>query len=422
MPVATISDDRPPQADEFVIWRLATAMSAATTPLEVATALAEQGAAAAGAALSNMAILDRKQSRVHVVHGSTLAPAVAAKWTEFDLDERTPLCAAIQTGLPVLLGSLSAIGEQYPNLVEDTVAASLVATASLALRIKGDDCLGAAGFAWADPQAFDTAQVQRLDLIAQLAAQALDRALLYERERQEESARELAVALLLQEAFLPSTLPAIRRLEIAVAYLPASDAAVGGDWYDAFAVDGGTCLVIGDVSGHGFDAAGAMGQLRYAARAFAYEDSSPASVMNRLNQLVHRSDVDEIASVIIALWEPATRTLRRCNAGHPPALRAGLEEVAYLTPDRGPVLGAAQDWQYHEDVLTLDAGTVLLFYTDGLIETRDDTIDSTMAELKALVADLPVQSLQALCEEVVAWRLQMGPREDDICLLAIRAE
>jgi GAF domain-containing protein len=148
-----------------------------------------------------MAMLEAETNRVRVVHGSVLNPSIAARWAEFHVDDQTPLCDAIRSGLPVLLPSVETLGQRYPNLLADTLAASLSATASLPLHTPNGACLGAIGFGWPRPQAFGPTQVRRLDLIAQMAAQALDRAMLYERERGQPSADERAEAHLLQEAF-----------------------------------------------------------------------------------------------------------------------------------------------------------------------------------------------------------------------------
>ena len=167
------------------LWRWMRVVSGAVTSADVSFAVAEVGAHAADASFANLALLDTEACLpwVRVVHGSFLDSSIAARWIEFPLSAQTPLCEAMQTGLPVLLGSPEIIGERYPNLLADTLAASLSATASLPLYGASGSILGAAGFAWAHPQEFGAEQMRRLDLIAGLAAQALDRALLYERDR-----------------------------------------------------------------------------------------------------------------------------------------------------------------------------------------------------------------------------------------------
>ena len=129
-----------------------------------------------------------------------------------------------------------------------------------------------------------------------------------------------ADARLLQSAFLPRVLPHTDTLDVAATYLPAAHAALGGDWYDVFSVDGGICLVIGDVVGHGLAAAAVMGQLRNAIRAYAIEDPSPSRVLIRLNQMMCRLEQGQLASAIVALMgrkerhDPASQCWTSSNA------------------------------------------------------------------------------------------------------------
>jgi serine phosphatase RsbU (regulator of sigma subunit) len=403
------------------IWSLATALAGAVTPGEVAAALAEEGAAVAGASFSNMATLDTGTNQVRVVHNSVMDRVIAARWDQFDLSEPTPLSQAIVTGRPVLIESLEVMERQFPAIVNDSVAASIIATASMPLASVSGAILGAVGFGWPAAQPFDREQTRALDLIANLAAQALDRAQLYQREREQTSRRERADAQLLQDAFLPRTLPRTDTLDVAAVYLPASDASMGGDWYDVFPVDGGTCLVIGDVAGHGLKAAAVMGQLRNTVRAYAIEDPSPARILGRLNRMMCRLEPGIHASAIVAVWDEDRGTLLRSNAGHPPILRCRTGEFAYLTPPAGGrILGVSPDWEYQEAYKVLRPGTTLLFYTDGLIEQRGRNLDDCMDALLEFVEGLDDRSPQATCDQVLRWRLRDERLEDDVCVLAAR--
>ncbi|MCW3043018.1 MAG: diguanylate cyclase [Actinobacteria bacterium] len=419
----SLPEDAPVETpvDEEDIWRLATALSGAVSKEDVAVALAEEGAAAGGASFSNMAMLESETNRVSVVHGSVLNHRIASRWAEFHINDQTPLCEAMLSGRAVLLGSAEAVRERYPNLLAETLAASLSATASLPLQTPSGVCLGAIGFGWRRPQAFTPRQVRRLDLIAQMAGQALDRALLYERERGQASAWERAEAHLLQEAFLPRVLPQAGSLGLAAAYLPARDAAMGGDWYDAFPVDGGLFLVIGDVAGHGLRSAAVMAQLRNAVRAFADEDPTPERVLTRLNRMLCRLEPGETATAIVAVWNAAAGTIVRSNAGHPPVLRCRVDKTDFLPPAAGRLmLGVDPDWVYVAESKVLRPGTTLLFYTDGLVETRDRGLEEGMEDLRTFAEGLPDLLPQALCDRVLEWRLGAARREDDMCLLAAR--
>jgi serine phosphatase RsbU (regulator of sigma subunit) len=406
--------------DDDKVWRLATALSGAAAPVDVAAALAKEGAATAGSSFANMAVLGPGGRRLRVVHGSVLDPTIAARWTEFELTAPTPLGEAVESRHPVLLGSIAAIEDSYPGLLADTLSSGLGATALLPLLAADGVALGAIGFGWPGPQDFHPHQVRRLDLIAQMAAQALDRALLYEREREQASARERSEAQLLRQAFLPEALPHTDSLEMAASYLPASGTPYCGDWYDAFPVDGGTFLVIGDVAGHGMQAAAMMAQLRNAVRAFADEDPAPDRVLNRLNRMLCRLEPGETATAIVAMWDPSVRTLVRSNAGHPPVLRCRRGEVEFLVPPPGGLLLGVQATSYQAEPKVLRPGTTLLFYTDGLVEMRGRSLDEGMEDLRAFVDGLADFSPRALCDRVVEWRLGAGRREDDMCLLAAR--
>jgi len=152
------------------VWRLAAALSAAITPHDVALALAEWGAPVADATFSNLAVLDAPAKRVRVAHRSDIDPVIAARWSEFDLSEPTPLCEAMESGRAVLIHSPEDMAARYPNMLADTLAASLNATASLPLATADGVILGAAGFGWPTPQGFESAQLHGLTRVADLAA------------------------------------------------------------------------------------------------------------------------------------------------------------------------------------------------------------------------------------------------------------
>ncbi len=174
-------------ASEDDLWRWMSALAEARTPRDVALAVAEVGSDAADASFSHLALLDADNDWVRVARGSPLDQDIADRWDEFPLSAQTPSCEAMLTGRPILLGSPQVIGERYPNLSADMLAASLMATASLPLHAANGTPLGAAGFAWDSPQSFSVDQVSRLDLIARLAAQALDRVAVPERNAPQES-------------------------------------------------------------------------------------------------------------------------------------------------------------------------------------------------------------------------------------------
>jgi serine phosphatase RsbU (regulator of sigma subunit) len=242
-----------------------------------------------------------------------------------------------------------------------------------------------------------------------------------EHDQEMERAAERAEAALLQDALLPRVLPLDAGLELAAAYLPARDAAMGGDWYDAFPVDGGLCLVVGDVAGHGLQAAAVMIALRNAVRAFADEDPAPGRVLSRLNRMLCRLEPGEAATAVVAVWDAAAGTIVWSTAGHPPPLRCRAGETGFLSPAQvGVMLGAEPDWVYTTNTKVLRPGTTLLFYSDGLVETRGRSLDEGMDDLRLLAEGLGDLSPQAVCDQVLEWRLGAARQDDDMCLLAAR--
>jgi hypothetical protein len=155
--------------------RLATALADAGTVDDVAASVARWGAAAAGASFANIAMFEADRNQVRVVHAPSLVTGIAERWSLFGIEAQTPLCDVIVSGERVLLPDLDHIAENYPVLLDDTVASGLQATASLPLRSPDGSNIEAVGFAWEKPQQFTPQQVLRLDLIAGLTAHSLHR-------------------------------------------------------------------------------------------------------------------------------------------------------------------------------------------------------------------------------------------------------
>jgi PAS domain S-box-containing protein len=163
-------------AGEEALWRLATVLGRSVTPMDVAESLANEGALAAGGVFANMAVLLSETHQVRVVHRSVLDPDSAGT-RDFDLGHQIPACEAIRSGEPVLLGTVEEIADRFPDALADVYLARLAARASLPLHSTDRRVIGAVGFGWQQPQTFDATLLRRLDLIAQLAGLALERAL-----------------------------------------------------------------------------------------------------------------------------------------------------------------------------------------------------------------------------------------------------
>lgn len=236
-----------------------------------------------------------------------------------------------------------------------------------------------------------------------------------------------ALAEALQKALLtaPPRLPHVR---LAVRYRPASEiAAVGGDWYDAFAQpDGSLMLVIGDVMGHDSSAAAAMGQLRGLLRGISYASAkSPAEILRSLDSAEAGLGLGVIASVVIARVEPARpgergRRVTWSNAGHPPPALLRPGGPAELLSTRADLLlGVRPGCGRTDHELVLAERDVLVMYTDGLVERRDRDIDDSINSMIAAAEGLGSDDLEAFCDALLHLQGRDGVQEDDVALVAV---
>jgi serine phosphatase RsbU (regulator of sigma subunit)/anti-sigma regulatory factor (Ser/Thr protein kinase) len=232
--------------------------------------------------------------------------------------------------------------------------------------------------------------------------------------------REQYVAETLQRSFLPSRFPAVEGIEINAHYRPGStEADVGGDWYDAFLNDSGEIvLTIGDITGKGIEAARLMVLMRQAVRIAALEAREPGRIADICNRLLLAESGDRLASAFIGILNPRTRMLRYVSAGHaPPLLRAADAGVQRLeTPS--PPLGAFRDATFTHHEIQCPNDSVLVLYTDGLIEISRDVIagEQTLARVVASQAMLHAANMAQFIERAIA---EEQPR-DDIAILTVR--
>jgi serine phosphatase RsbU (regulator of sigma subunit)/integral membrane sensor domain MASE1/anti-sigma regulatory factor (Ser/Thr protein kinase) len=234
--------------------------------------------------------------------------------------------------------------------------------------------------------------------------------------------REHHIAATLQRSLLPDRLPEIPGVSLAARYVPATaDVQVGGDWYDVVQLPGGLIgLAIGDVAGHGLQAAATMGQLRMALRAYALQDPSPISVMTGVHQLVAQLPMPEMVTLTYLVFDPATRQLRFTNAGHPPALVIDDGSTGYLEGGLAPPLGVTVAASYAEATHELASDATLLLYTDGLVERRGESIQDGLDRLRLEAGSQPTDDLDELCDRLLSSLLEGSRVADDIALVAMR--
>jgi serine phosphatase RsbU (regulator of sigma subunit) len=262
-----------------------------------------------------------------------------------------------------------------------------------------------------------------LDLAADLGRRAgliVDNARLYRREHQ--------VAASLQHSLLPAQ-PVAKGLEIGTRYLTADRYVdVGGDFYEVLTLpDGSIGLAVGDVVGHDISAAAAMGQLRSLLRTVAWtsaedEHFDPSEILGRVDRLVQHLDVGPYATLFYGRLEPAPDNqpwmFHYATAGHPhPLLRLPDGTVTELGEARGVLLGASDDPDRNTATVEFPEGAVLLAFSDGLVERRQEEIETGYIRVIDRLAE-PHQTVEGLLDDIVA--VAGRDRIDDVALLAIR--
>ncbi|WP_439380142.1 SpoIIE family protein phosphatase [Amycolatopsis lexingtonensis] len=240
-------------------------------------------------------------------------------------------------------------------------------------------------------------------------------------ETEQEAIERNRLALQLQRAIMPPAKGPIDMpgLRAAVRYRPAEkEHLVGGDWYDAVALPTGEVLLcVGDVAGHGIDAATGMVSLRNALRGLAATGAGPAQLLTWLNLVAYHLTDHVTATAVAAVYDPATRVLRWARAGHlPPIVRHHGGEVTTLPLIRGSLLGAVRDVAYQEEEIRLAEGDILLIYTDGLIERRDRPVQETVSRLVTLV-ERHEGGLEHQLDTLLTY--STADTDDDTCVVGI---
>ncbi|MEA2298359.1 MAG: hypothetical protein QOF77_1295 [Solirubrobacteraceae bacterium] len=275
-----------------------------------------------------------------------------------------------------------------------------------------------------------------LELCAERAATAIAHARRYEHEH--------GLVELLQRSLLPQELPQVPRLELAARYLPSVEAtAVGGDWYDVVRLpDGSVVLVIGDVVGHGVQAATVMGELRNGLRAYILEGHGPAAALRHLNALVGSTHgARMVATLLVLVIDPGLETLRFASAGHLPPLRlaaagaaAGDDDAAaadpgagagagagFLTGGLGAPLGMMGASPIEEAEEKIGPGEAILLFTDGLVERREESLDHGLERLRVCAAGQAGEPLERFCDRILRdLGVDGADHRDDVALVAVR--
>jgi serine phosphatase RsbU (regulator of sigma subunit) len=334
-----------------------------------------------------------------------------------DPDDPTGVANVVRTGraelYPEIPDELLVEGAQDDEHLRAIRELGLTSAIIVPLTVRGR-ALGALTLIHAESgRRYDDGDLQLAQELAGRAAVAVDNASLYT------GAHEAVVAL--QQSLLPRLLPAIPGIEFGARYVPASsELDVGGDWYDGFVLgEGRVSVAIGDVAGHGVEAAAAMGQFRHGLRAYALDGGGPASVVNRLNRLMEITTRREMATLVYGELDQARGVLSFVRAGHPPPLLRDPDgNVTRLEGAGGLPVAVDEEARYEEMEVPFPVGSILFLYTDGLVEGRGE-LEAGIAHLERLLAEAPERS-EELCDQILAGMASDRSRADDIAILSLR--
>jgi serine phosphatase RsbU (regulator of sigma subunit)/PAS domain-containing protein len=386
------------------------ALAAASTPDEVYLAMGTVVRPSAGG--HGVAVLLVERDRLVLRYHAGYEDHVVARLREVPMSHPYPATGVAATGQPRYLSTPAEFAAAQP--VDAISGGGRSAWAFLPLSTAGQ-VLGTLVIGYRRPREFDADERANLLAFSRTAAQALQRALLYQ--------AQLSIAADLQRALLPADLPTIPGARHAVRYLPWTHGAdVGGDWYDVIHIDADrAAIVIGDVAGHSAQAAATMGQLRSAVRAYAADGYQPADVMRRTNEHILRYEPHAMATCCYLELNLTDRTATAVLAGHPPpVLRAG-GDARPLDVQPGPPLGIRHASYVHRTV-PLPIGCSLVLYTDGLIEDRRYTVDRGLTELCAAVRSAPTSDPAGLVEHLLTADVGPHPRSDDVAILVLTVD
>ncbi|MEU8946966.1 SpoIIE family protein phosphatase [Streptomyces sp. NPDC048489] len=385
-----------------------------------------------------LAVFGAEGDRLTVVGHHGQQPGDEGPFTHMSLATDYPAAEVVRTGRAVYLSSPDSYKERYPVSWPLAQHFGRESWAFLPLTVAGRT-MGAWMAAFMYPVSFTPDERSVLTTVARMLAQALSRAGAAETER------ELTDGL--QRSMMPTLGPRMPGMGLAARYVPTGGGLqVGGDWYDVIPLPAGRfALVIGDVQGHDVRAAGLMGQLRIALRAYASEGHRPDAVLSRASRFLYgvtdsvtygasgqsggRAADVRFATCLYVEVDPATGLLDFARAGHPdPAIRMADGTVLMRPTAGGLPLGIDPDADYPTTRLGLEPGETMLICTDGLIETGGHDLDTGWRRIRRILeshdgdleglADALVQGVHGPSSHHTPGPLA-DRREDDIALVLL---
>ncbi len=323
-----------------------------------------------------------------------------------------PFAYVVRTGRPLWYPDVDLLERRFPDGL-DPIQEVLASIAVVPVNL-GPGTVGALAAGFTERATFSSEDRSYLAALAAVTARSMERARRYEEEHE--------AAQTLQQSLLPRILPRVPWLRLHARYIPAQErTAAGGDWYDAIRVGPDRmALTVGDVVGKGIAAAAIMGQLRSVLDAELRDGATPVQALTRLSRLAADVPAATGTTSAVVLYDRPSGMMRYTCAGQLPPLLIGSEGTCFLEEARSVPLGI-RDVELTEATLRVNPGDMLLLYSDGLVERRDESIDVGLERLLEVAGSLAGESMAALCDELIA-RMVGEHTEDDVTLLAAEFE
>lgn len=319
------------------------------------------------------------------------------------------LARIVARGEPVVIGAPHMFADTLPNPRDRAVYRRIASSSAIVVPLSnGESAIGTLSLVFGTDHVISIDDVSLAREFARRAALALEHARLYERER--------STADALQRAMLPAQLPLLEHVKFSASYSAASESQrVGGDFYDAFELpDGRVALTIGDVTGHGLQAAVIMGEIRQALRAAAFERAEPSAILDRASRLLVASGRTLFVTAIFGVLDTHTGRFAYATAGHPPPLLFDGKRVIRLASSGLPI-GLRED-DGVDFSLMLHAPCTLTLFTDGLIEFARD-LDDGERRIEAAIRELNGTETEHLAASIMKRVLGSDEATDDIAIL-----
>jgi len=391
--------------------KMMSALVASASLADVTAAVFQHGLLPFGAAAARLVLVDPQQpGGLRTVNAVGLSEPALTEWRQFPLSAYSPSRKALATSAIVYVPTPEEFAAEFPDAVLAHSGPARQTWVAVPLR-SGGATLGVLTLIFSRPHALDEGRDQiALTALGSVIADALSRGAQHDSDRD--------VVMSVQRSLLAGTLPELPRVRLGASYIPAENQyGIGGDWYDAVPLpDGRIMLIVGDVAGHGLEAAITMGQVRSAARALA-PAYPPGQLLAALDQFICDTFAEPLATAAAAVISPADRSVRFCLAGHPPPLLRGPDgSVQVLGGDGGALLGLGIG-DRPEQVACYAPGSCLVLFTDGLVERRGEVIDTGIARLAGVLRDAPPADPAQLCDVLVRQSVPRGGRDDDTAVL-----